>query len=145
MQDQGAQLVGSCCLVTGSTSEVTYLIFGNHNLLPFSLNTIFYVRVQTKILKFKSSCLLDRFGGEMLSLHFHHCYHHQLYLYHQGFEADGTEWGWPELHLRPVGRALALYIKCHGQGFSYHRAGYKGIVLDKSSITAHCSFIHWLL
>ena len=42
----------------------------------------------------------------MLSLHFHHCYHHQLYLYHQGFEADGTEWGWPELHLRPVGRAL---------------------------------------
>ena len=43
VQDQGAQLVGSCCLVTGSTSEVTYLIFGNHNLLSFSLNTIVFV------------------------------------------------------------------------------------------------------
>ena len=100
--------------------------------------------VQTKILKFKSSCLLDRFGGEMLSLHFHHCYHHQLYLYHQGFEADGTELVWPELHLMPVGRVLES--KVTDRVFHFMKeAGYKGIVLDKSSITAHCSFIHWLL
>ena len=67
MQDQGAQLVGSCCLVTGSTSEVTYLIFGNHNLLPFSLNTIvfFMSGVQTKILKFKSSFAVFQTDSEV--------------------------------------------------------------------------------
>ena len=37
----------------------------------------------------------------MFSLHFHQCYYHQLYLYHPGFEADGTE-----LHLMPAGRVL---------------------------------------
>ena len=67
MQDQGAQLVGSCCLVTGSTSEVTYLIFGNNNnLLPFSLNTIVFMSgVQTKILKFKSSFAVFQTDSEV--------------------------------------------------------------------------------
>ena len=87
-------------------------------------------------------CLSDRFGGEML--HSHHCYCHQLYLYLQGFEADGTELVWPELHLMPVGRVLES--KVTDRVFHFMKeAGYKGIVLDKSSITAHCSFIHWLL